>query len=84
MHKIDLKNSNMRLDLINDIELEKIDELKEFDSIKVEKIFLNSKKAKTVNKNEGEYISILFNNIIDSFSKYKLFLCFYIVLLIFL
>ena len=77
MHKIDLKNSNMRLDLINDKKKKKIDELKEFDSIKVEKIFLNSKRAKTVNKNEGEYISILFDDITDSSSKDKLFLCFH-------
>ena len=72
MHKVDLKNYDIRLDLINDTKLEKIDYLNTYDDIKIERVLLNSRKAKKINKNKGEYISIIFDDITDTEYKNKI------------
>ena len=69
MHKIDLKNEDIRLDLICDSKIDKYDELDNYDGIRIERIKINSKRAKEINKSEGEYISITFDDITDITSK---------------
>lgn len=71
MHKVDLGNKNIRLDLINDIDVDnKTSEI--MDNNRIERIIIDSKKSKKYNKSSGEYISILFNDVTDSDSKNKL------------
>ena len=71
MHKVDLSNKNIRLDLINDIDVDnKTSEIT--DNNRIERIIIDSKKSKKYNKSSGEYISILFNDVTDSDSKNKL------------
>lgn len=72
MHKVDLKNINIRLDLISDIKVDKIDEIDTFGNIKVERVKLNSSNAKIIDKRKGEYISLFFDDITDSSSKSKI------------
>ena len=68
MHRIDLSNKDIRVDLINDIDCcEATKNIK--DNIAIEEVFLNKKSSKKYNKKEGLYISIVFDDITDSIVK---------------
>ena len=65
MHTINLEDKIQRLDLINDIPLTKKKVKKNKNTI-IEKIFIDEKESKRINKQKGNYISILFKDITDS------------------
>lgn len=65
MHRINLSKNDIRLDLINDIFIEKNIEKIEFDSIFVEKVTIDNSNCKKYNKSKGKYISIIFDDITD-------------------
>lgn len=65
MHTINLEDKIPRLDLINDIPLTK-KKVEKNKNITIEKIFIDEKESKRINKQKGNYISILFKDITDS------------------
>ncbi len=65
MHIVNLEDKISRLDLINDIPLLKT-KVKKIKNVKIEKIEIDIKTSKKINKKCGDYISILFNDITDS------------------
>ncbi len=65
MHNIDLNKKIDRCDLINEINNDYNKSFKEKNGIKIEKIKLDKKMAKKINKKEGKYISIIFNDVTD-------------------
>ena len=69
MHEIDLKNKNVRCDLIKDSVLNCNIELKtiknSYDDIIVEKLYVDKKMSRHVNKKIGNYISITFDDVTD-------------------
>ena len=66
---MDRNNANLRLDLINDIEQVKDVKKINKDSLTIERIFLNNNKY---NKNKGEYISIVFDDISNILEREKI------------
>ena len=64
MHRIDLNKYNIRCDLINDIDIDFDDNITN-GNIKIQRINLNSKDAKRLNKKKGKYVSILFDDATD-------------------
>lgn len=73
-HEIDLKKYDIRTDLIDETKgikninnLDKIDEI--IENIKINKITLNKEQAKLINKKEGKYITISFNDVTDYNNK---------------
>ena len=71
MHKVNLEKNNIRLDLINDIDVNNIETNVIDKSYKIERVIINGKNYKKYNKNKGEYISILFDDVTDKESKEK-------------
>ena len=65
MHNIDLNKKIDRCDLINEINNDYNKSFKEKNGIKIEKIILDKRMAKKINKKEGKYISIIFNDVTD-------------------
>lgn len=65
MHRIDLANKNIRCDLIGDIDFKGQERINE-KNIKIERIDLNAKDAKKINKTKGTYISIYFDDATDT------------------
>ena len=71
MHSIDLKNFNIRTDLLVDNDYyknEKLDDIKKvykIDNIKIEEIILNDNNSKYFNKKPGIYETISFEDITD-------------------
>ena len=76
MHSIDLKNFNIRTDLLVDNDYyknEKLDDIKKvykIDNIKIEEIILNDNNSKYFNKKPGIYETISFEDITDK-DNYK-------------
>lgn len=68
MHRIDLSNKDIRVDLINDIDCCEVTKSIK-DNIMIEEILLSKKSSKKYNKKEGLYISIVFDDITDSIVK---------------
>lgn len=66
MHRINLEEKMTRVDLINDIECDFFIEKEENDGVKVERTIVDKNLSKRINKNEGKYISIIFDDITDS------------------
>ena len=74
-HEIDLKGYKVRTDLLSEIldrELKDYKrEIKYFDDIKVETIELDKKSAEVINKKEGIYKTIYFEDVTDE-DNYKI------------
>lgn len=76
MHTIDLSSKNIRFDLVNDsifnmkCNINKEEEDK--NGIKIERITLDKKNAKILNKSVGKYISIRFDDVTDYDNREKL------------
>lgn len=75
-HEINLEKYEIRTDLIDEvIENQKIDNIEnrieEIDNIKVQNIHLNKENGKLINKKEGNYITITFDDITDFDNKEK-------------
>lgn len=72
-HTIDLSKYQLRTDLaIEALENEKIDSrIKIYDNIKVTKTYLNESVAKKIQKKEGNYITIEFDDITDYQNRNK-------------
>lgn len=77
-HEIDLKNFEIRTDLINE-SLEKLEDksgitIKNYKNldIEVEEVFVNFDASKRTNINEGNYISFLFDDVTDSTNRKNL------------
>ncbi len=72
-HEIDLKKYNLRTDLIiennNYIEDNKV---KQYDDIKITKVFVNNDEAKKINKKQGNYFTIEFEDVTDEENQKKL------------
>ena len=73
MHRIDLKNYEIRTDLaieaaIN-VDIDKKEQI--FDNIKVTNIYLDKNNSKIINKKEGNYTTIEFDDITDYNMKEK-------------
>lgn len=75
-HEIDLKGYKIRTDLLSEIldrELKDYKrEIKYFDDIKVETIELDKKSAEVINKKEGIYKTIYFDDVTDEDNYKKL------------
>ncbi len=75
-HEIDLKNYEIRTDLILDsIENKSVDiekDIKTSDDIKVTKVFVDKDNGKLLSKKEGNYVTIEFKDITDTGNKDKL------------
>ena len=74
-HEIDLKNYQIRTDLaIESIgDNNKINkELEDYDGIKVTNVYLNELEATSINKKEGNYITIEFEDVTDYTNNEKL------------
>ena len=69
-HEVDLKNSILRTDLA--VELVKSKPTKQIDDIKITNITLNEQEAKEINKKEGNYTTIEFEDVTDSENQDKL------------
>ena len=69
-HEVDLKNSILRTDLA--VELVKSKPTKQIDDIKITNITLNEQEAKEINKKEGNYTTIEFEDVTDSENQNKL------------
>ncbi len=69
-HEIDLKNYEVRTDLAIELVTDGKENLNK-DNIKVTDIDLNSENAKKINKKEGHYITIEFEDITDYDNKEK-------------
>ena len=76
MHKINLESNNIRLDLVNDIDVKELSIDTIDDKYKIERVTINEKNCRKYNKRKGEYISILFDDITDKDSKDKVILLF--------
>ena len=63
-HEIDLKKYDIRTDLIDET-----DGIKKIDNIIINKINLNKEQASIINKKEGRYITISFNDVTDYNNK---------------
>lgn len=75
-HEINLEKYELRTDLIDEvIENKKIDNIEtnieEIDDIKVQNIHLDKKSGKLINKKEGNYTTIIFDDITDYNNKEK-------------
>lgn len=71
MHKVNLDDKSIRLDLINDIDIDnKVSKI--IDNNRIERILVDRKNSRIYNKSLGEYISILFKDVTDIDSKNKL------------
>jgi len=75
-HEIDLKKYDIRTDLIDETkgidEIDKLDKNEQIiDDITINKIYLNKKQARIINKCEGNYITISFKDITDYNNKEK-------------
>ena len=76
MHTIDLSSKNIRFDLVNDsifnmkCNINKEEEDK--NGIRIERITLDKKNAKILNKSVGKYISIRFDDVTDYDNREKL------------
>ena len=71
-HEVDLKKYNLRTDLVienNDNYMNQ--EVSDNDDVKVTTINLNKDEASLINKKEGLYITIEFNDITDTSNKEK-------------
>ncbi len=68
-HKIDMKNEPIHTDLA--IELTKNEVRSNIDGIKITDINLSKEEAKKINKKEGNYITIEFDDITDYASRKK-------------
>ena len=75
-HEIDLKGYKVRTDLLSEIldrELKDYKrEIKSFDNIKVETIELDKESAGVINKKEGIYNTIYFDDVTDEDNYKKL------------
>ncbi len=71
MHRINLENNNIRLDLINDVDCDKSYK-KIINGIEINRTIINKKNTYKYNKSEGEYISIFFDDSSDYSSKEKI------------
>jgi spore protease len=69
MHRVNLDDKCNRLDLINDISTNINKKEYEVNGIKVEKSNINIDTSKRINMREGNYISILFEDITDFDSR---------------
>lgn len=74
-HEIDLKNFEIRTDLINE-SLEKIKDKNGIDiknyknnNVEVEEVYINKEASKRTNIKEGNYISLLFDDVTDSINR---------------
>lgn len=65
MSEKDLSNFDIRVDLINEINIKETKEIFNYENIKVERITLNEGLAKKIKKRKGNYISIIFNDATD-------------------
>lgn len=75
-HEINLEKYEIRTDLIDEVienkSINTIDtNIEEIDDIKVQNIYLNKKNSKLINKKEGNYTTIMFNDITDFENKEK-------------
>lgn len=75
-HEIDLKKYDIRTDLIDETkgidEIDKLDKNEQIiDDITINKIYLNKKQARIINKCEGNYITISFKDVTDYNNKEK-------------
>ena len=64
MHRVKL-DKNTRIDLISDINNEYDISKKVINGIRVEKVLINDKNYKIINKSMGDYISLFFDDITD-------------------
>ena len=72
-HEIDLKKYNLRTDLvIENNNCIKDNDIKQYDNIKITKAFVNSKEGKLLNKKQGTYFTIEFEDITDSDNRNNL------------
>lgn len=71
MHTIDLDNKLSRMDLIKDIDYDFLVKKEKFKDIIIERVEIDSKISRMVNKKKGNYISISFNDITDSNNREK-------------
>ena len=72
MHRVDLENKDIRVDLISDIDTDCVNTRIIDSKCRIEKITINNKNFKTYNKNKGRYISIFFDYITDYEMKEKI------------
>lgn len=75
-HEIDLKKYDIRTDLIDETkgidEINKLDKNEQIiDDVTINRIYLNKKQARIINKCEGNYITISFKDITDYNNKEK-------------
>ena len=74
-HEIDLKKYNMRTDLLSDIVTEEIDgivkKIVKEDDITITEITVLESGSIRINKKEGTYITIEFNDVTDYDNKEK-------------
>lgn len=75
-HSIDLKNYDIRTDLIDEeIENKNIKNInsyeKKIDNIKINRVIIDKNNEKYINKKRGEYITISFNDITDFNNREK-------------
>lgn len=75
-HEIDLKKYDIRTDLIDETkgidEINKLDKIEQIiDDITINRIYLNKKQARIINKCEGNYITISFKDVTDYNNKEK-------------
>ena len=71
MHRVNLEDKNIRLDLICDSD-SSIKSVLDNSDIKVVRTSVDSKTSKLINKEQGEYISIFFDDITDYSIRKKL------------
>lgn len=73
-HEIDLKKYELRTDLIDEtIQNQKIEDIdikeENIDNIKITNVYLNKEQSNLINKKEGNYITITFEDITDYNNK---------------
>lgn len=69
-HEIDLSKYKIRTDLAIEVIPENTNiEIKEIDNIKISKIYIDEESSKVINKKQGNYITIEFEDITDNTNK---------------
>ena len=72
-HEIDLSKFQIRTDLAIEVIPQNLEiQTKDYDNIKIQKVFIDEKASKEINKKIGNYITIEFNDITDEYNGEKI------------
>ena len=72
-HEIDLSKYQIRTDLAIEVIPQNLEiQTKDYDNIKIQKVFIDEKASKEINKKIGNYITIEFNDITDEYNGEKI------------